>query len=249
MNFIYGLLWFSLLVPLIYPSDTENISDDQNITFGIETDFANQYIWRGISYNKGLLVEPSPWISYSNFTLSIWGNLPAHDVNSAEGNEIDFTASYLKEFEDLSFEPSFNYYTYPGQEEAPPTGEGNLKISYKIFESEVYTNLTLDVVEYPGSACSDLGITHQFDLSDKFNFSLDLNTGCANKKFNRAYINPESAGNSFNYVALSISSNYYLNEIVYIKPHIENFIITSPDLKEISGNSLWNFGVTAGVEL
>ncbi len=249
MMFIYGLLWFFVLIPFIYASDTLNVSEEENISYGIETDFTAQYIWRGLSYNKGFIVQPIPWISFSNVTLSIWGNFPGIEKNSAEGSEIDFTAAYLYEFEDLLFEPSINYYTYPGQEEAPPTAEGNLKAAYNIFESELYINFTLDFLEYPGSITSDFGIAHQFDVSDKLNFSIDLNTGWGNRKFNQAYINPESAEGSLNYISISFSSNYYLNEMIYIKPHFENFSIISEILKEVSGNSLWNFGIAIGAEV
>ena len=31
---------------------------------------------------------------------------------------------------------------------APPTAETNLKIAYPIFEMELYTNISLDILEY-----------------------------------------------------------------------------------------------------
>jgi hypothetical protein len=37
--------------------------------------------------------------------------------------------------------------------------------------------------------------------------------------------------------------------MIYIKPHFENFSIISEILKEVSGNSLWNFGIAVGAEI
>jgi len=245
-----GFLWFLLLVYCMYPADSLTVSFEKNssISYGIETDFNTQYIWRGLSFNKGFIVQPSPWISFSNFTLSMWGNLPVNDINSADGNEIDFTAAYLYAFEDLSIEPSLNYYTYPDQEEAPSTAEGNLKAAYKIFESELYANLTLDILEYSGSFTSDFGIVHEISSNEKMNLVIDLNTGWGNKKFNQSYVNPDYMEGYLNYLSISVSSNYYLTNGIYIKPHIEHYRILSLVLKEVSGSSLFNFGFLVGAE-
>jgi hypothetical protein len=114
---------------------------------------------------------------------------------------------------------------------------------------ELYTCLTADILEYSGSFTYDFGVTREFKLSDELNFSIDFNTGCGNKKFTRTYINPEANKGSLNYAALTLSSSYYFNQNFYLKPHIENYRILSSILREISGNSLWNFGVAVGVEI
>jgi hypothetical protein len=242
-----GLFCFLLLISRLNPANDLNSDENPSYSFGLETDFNSQYIWRGISFNKGFIIQPSPWISFSDFTLSIWGNFPLYDVNSYEGDEIDFCAAYLFSFESLSLETSLNYYNYPGQLEAPSTAEGNLKFSYKISGWDIYSNFNFDVLEYSGSFASDAGMSYEINLKETA-ISVDLNAGWAGRKFNQVYINPEYERSSINYLIISISANYYLTDQIYLKPHIEYCSILNAVLAEVSGNHLSNFGVLVGAE-
>jgi len=246
------VLFSLILTSFIHAADSISVSlyEPSSISYGIENDFLNQYIWHGISYNKGLILQSSAWISKDNISFSVWGNITSYDVNSAiKRNEIDFFVEYYNELENFELESSLGYYIYPKQEDSPPTAEANLKLLYNVFESKLYTNLTLDVLEYPGSYTGELGIIHEVNINDELNLFFDINASVANKKFNETYIDSYYSHNSLNYLSFSLSSNYYFTEVLYIKPHFEYYHILNSALKEISGNHLLNFGLLRGTEL
>lgn len=241
-----------LLTSFIYSADSVGVSIDKpsSISYGLENDFINQYIWHGISYNKGLILQPSAWISTNNISFSVWGNITQYDVNSSiKRNEIDFFVEYYHQFENLESESSLGYYIYPKQEDSPPTAEANLKLLYNIFELKLYTNLTVDVLEYTGSFSGEFGIVQEININDELNLFFDVNASVANGKFNETYIDSYYSHNSLNYLSFSLSSNYYFTDVLYIKPHFEYYHILNSALREISGNQLFNFGLLIGTEL
>lgn len=245
-----GSLFFLLNIA-VFAADSTEVAEDEitKLTYGFENDFITQYIWRGISYNEGFILQPSVWIEYDGFTFYTWGSLTLNDKhNNPKNHEVDFAVQYSYQYEELFLEPSIAYYIYPGQEEAPPTAEANLKLAYTLLETEVYSNICLDVLEYPGSLSGDIGLKKSLFENDDVNFSADISTGWANKKFTENYIGESDETDLFNFVRFAIDAEYYVSENIYLKPHAEYFYIFSPVLKSVSGNNLTNFGLLFGVE-
>ena len=232
--------------------DATDIVEQESVGFnyGFENDFITQYVWRGLSYNEGLITQPYLWIEYNGFTFYSWSSLTLQDRNNnPKSNEVDFAIQYSRNIESLLLEPSIAYYTYPNQADAPPTAETNLKIAYPIFEMELYTNISLDILEYSGSLSGDFGVKKVLFENDLINISLDANAGWANKKFIETYIGAYTEDEIFHFFILSLAMEYYLTESIYFRPHIEYYNIISTTLKTVSGNNLTNFGLAFGVSI
>lgn len=133
------------------------------------------------------------------------------------------------------------------QENVPSTIEAYLKLSYELFETELYTDVTFDVIEYSGSLSGTCGINKNIFETDKLSILTGVNIGWANHKFSENYIGISENIRLFNYTSLYLEANYYLTNFLYIKPHIEYCYLFSSVFKSISGNSLTNFGIAAGV--
>jgi len=62
-------------------------------TFAVDTYSA--YVWRGITFNEGMVVQPSIDIAKGGFGLNLWGNLDVgsynETLNEGEFSEVDFT--------------------------------------------------------------------------------------------------------------------------------------------------------------
>jgi len=252
MEKYYDTIIFVLVITItaFAQDSTEIIAEEPEMfSYGFENDFITQYIWRGISYNEGFITQPSGWIEYNGFTFYTWASVTLNDKNgNPKGHEIDFVVQYVHQYESLQFEPSIAYYIYPNQEDAPPTAEANLKISYPVFDTELYTNICLDILEYPENLSGDFGLKKNLIENDVLSFAADLNTGWANKKFSETYIGISDGSEIFHFINCSIQMDYYLSENIYIRPHIEYYYIFSSLLKSVSGNSLTNFGLAIGVE-
>ncbi len=61
-------------------------------------DIVSAYVWRGITFNDGFVVQPYVDVSANNFAINVWGNYDIDDYNDIleehEFSEIDLTLSY-----------------------------------------------------------------------------------------------------------------------------------------------------------
>lgn len=57
---------------------------------------SSKYVWRGITFTDGPVLQPGASAEVSGFTLGIWGNMDLDDANSLSGrfNEVDYTLDY-----------------------------------------------------------------------------------------------------------------------------------------------------------
>lgn len=225
-------------------NDTE---ESINVSFGFENDFVTRYIWHGLNYNHGLIHQPTVWVTFNDFTFYSWGSFTQHEAeNNIKNNEIDLAVQYSKQIDLLNIESSLTY-IYALLEGAPATTEAYIKVGYQVFESELFSDLTVDVMEYT-SLSGSIGFTKSFYENDNLSILGSLSVGWANKLFNESYIGTSKNVKPFNYTSFSAEATYYIYESFYIKPHVEYCYLFSPVLKQTSGNSLENFGIGAGVE-
>jgi hypothetical protein len=217
------------------------------ITYGAENDFVSRYIWNGLNYNHGIIHQPTIWVALNDFTLFSWASLTQNDVdNQSVNNEIDLALLYCKKISLLNLESSLTYINAL-QEDAPATTEVYLKLSYPLFQAEIFTDVTLDFMEYSGSLSGNVGLLKNIFENEELCVSAGISLGWANTKFNSDYIGIIKNIKPINYSLLFTEATYYLSDNVYIKPHIEYCYLFSPVFKATSGNSLTNFGLAAGV--
>ena len=57
-------------------------------TYGAEADFNRQYVWQGVSYDRGFLMQPSAWISKNGFGLNYWGDDVIRNDNYRTKNDV-----------------------------------------------------------------------------------------------------------------------------------------------------------------
>src|SRR5512136_854956 len=116
-----ALLQLAPAAPPDADSTEEAVSDWSG---GVEAMATNKYLWRGMEVNKGFIIQPLAWLSYQNFTVSLWSSWtlskPENDIRRPE---VDATVSYELDLDNFSIESFFNYYHYIDQSDAPNTGE------------------------------------------------------------------------------------------------------------------------------
>lgn len=236
---------------LIQATDSTFIDSDESlvISYGFEELVSSQYIDRGMSNNRGLIFQPSAWLSYNDFSFTVWGNMVATDFDgNIKRHEVDFILSWAKEFDNFFVEPSAYYCIYPNQTDWIPTAETNIKLAYNFSATEIYTNLRADILEYKGTISGDIGFCNEFLSKESFTAALDLNSGWTNNEFNIVNYGITEHGTVFHYLNFTISANYYLNDYIYINPRIEYWYSVTELLKSVSGNTLSNIGLRVGIE-
>lgn len=242
------LIFFTSVNSFCQDSIDINEKAETILSYGIENDFVTRYIWNGLSYNHGIIHQPTLWLTYNDFTIYSWASFTQHEFdNNVINNEIDLAVQYSKQLNIIGLETSLTY-IYALQDNAAATTEAYLKLSCGLFETELYSDVTVDVMENLGSFSGSVGFNKQLFENDELSLSTGLCIGWANNKFNKNYIGLSENVNLFNYSMLYVESTYNIFDNIYIKPHIEYCYLFSPVFKSISGNSLTNFGITAGVE-
>src|SRR4030042_4302561 len=82
---------------------SEAVGQEQ-IAFGLTSDFYSKYVWRGQLLNDDFVYQPGISASYKEFTFSLWGNvdLTNYGGNSGEFTEYDLIIDYSGKFSEES---------------------------------------------------------------------------------------------------------------------------------------------------
>jgi len=217
---------------------------------GFEIDYNSRYIWRGLPWSEGPVIQPSFWISAHNLTFSCWGNfVTGEEANRGQLNELDLVLTYEHEWHNISIEPSFEYYSYPNQDplDSPSTGQGILRLSLPIGAFAAFTSHSFDMINYPGAYFGDIGLSYENRVSDKILLSISSFIGWGSFRFNDVYAG--LGKDALNVAEGNISINFDLTDSIYLKPHIETSTLIDSDLRSAAANPvLTNAGISAGME-
>jgi hypothetical protein len=86
-----------------------------DVTTAIDVNSA--YVWRGITFNDGYVVQPSMDVAAGNFGFNVWGNLDGDDyddsLDSGEFSEIDLTLTYAVEAGPVGLTFGYIEYLFP----------------------------------------------------------------------------------------------------------------------------------------
>ncbi len=163
---------------------------DKAVSFGAEADFNRSYIWRGMRFNEGFLVQPSAWVSSYGLTFTTWANVVVSDKDPLVQtglNEMDLILEYSVTARSLELVPSFTYYHYP-EDQSFNTGELALRAILPIGPVSLCTDQIVDVMDYRGAYFGDLGIEYEREIIPGLSFSSCAYLRWASSKFNLNYI-------------------------------------------------------------
>ncbi len=147
--------------------------------------FESRYIFRGVQFAE-TSIQPAINLSYGNFYLNSWFNLPIGDddlVVTPGGEELDLIAGYSAPLNDMiSFDVGVTYYVFPDlasgffdvfEEDGDGLGANTLEpylgVSFDVPLAPsvyVYHDLFIDTTTIQGN------ISHSFPLAEKTSFDL-----------------------------------------------------------------------------
>ena len=128
---------------------TVNAAD---VTIG--ADVVSSYVWRGITLNKDVVVQPSVAIEHpSGLALEVWANFDIGDDDGTyaerQFSEVDFDLSYSVDIEMVTLTIGYIEYTFPG---AQASADRELYVG---VGAEVLPGLSLDLTVAQNLATSD----------------------------------------------------------------------------------------------
>jgi len=178
-------------------------------------DFASAYIFRGATFNDGLVMQPGVAISglpipeeYGSVTLGTWANFDINDIGGGQQfSEVDYYVTYALPIEAVDLSTTYTEYTYPNSE-TDPDREVALAVGKAIGETGLYPSLT---VNYG----LDGGIEEAWYIQGGLGYSKDLTEALsmsAGVKVAYAIDSPSTGEDGFNDATASLGLAYALTE-------------------------------------
>lgn len=210
--------------------EAAKIREESHFSFAQEFDFSSQYVWRGFAFSRGAVLQPESSLGIYDFTLTLWANFVLNnEPGQGRFNEVDPSVDYHLQFGNLELQPSFEYYLYPNQTNAPSTGETSLWIAYTLGPVQFFTDQIVDVVHNAGAYYGDFGLQHERTLIKNLDLTVSGTLGWASSKFNSAYAGaPKTALNVFLW---DLELTYRPMNHFYLRPHMQVSVLIDPDLR------------------
>ena len=84
---------------------------------GVSLDLASAYVFRGVTFNDGLVLQPGLEVVSGDFTVGVWGNMDLDDMDDtledSEFSEIDIYGTYALPVDALDTSIGYTEYAYP----------------------------------------------------------------------------------------------------------------------------------------
>ena len=152
------------------------------VEFGASVDFASAYVFRGVTLNNGLVIQPGAEVSgfllpeeYGSLAVGIWANydLDDEDGDGSDFSEVDYYISYSLPIEALDVSVSYTEYDYPGG--GPADKEVALSLGKELGTNGLYASVTANYGV--GGAVDESwyiqgALDYEKELSDKLTGSL-----------------------------------------------------------------------------
>jgi hypothetical protein len=213
------------------------------LSFGAELDGNSRYVWRGLAFSEGPVLQPSAWVSLAGFTLTPWANFAFREDDAPAGfNELDFTLDYSRDVSDLTVNPSFSIYLYPNQSDAPPTGELALALSYPVGPVSIFTDHSIDLIAAPGAYFGDAGLSFETELVPSLTLEASAYAGWGSARFNDVNVDVNRA--ALNVGGADFALTWSPGGRFYLRPHVAFSSLLDAGLREATERP---FNVTAGL--
>ena len=152
-------------------------------------DVNSAYVWRGITFNDGVVFQPSVDVTSGGFGFNVWGNLDADNydntLESGEFSEIDLTASYGFTVKSVSFTVGYIEYLFPAGGSGTREVYGSIGIEpVKGLTTGVGVYWDFDEVE---DYYMNLNLGYSRDISDKLSMNSKVSVGYAGENMSIAY--------------------------------------------------------------
>jgi hypothetical protein len=183
-------------------------------------DVNSAYVWRGLTFNDGFVLQPSMDVSANGFAFNVWGNFDLDDYDGAlddgEFSEVDLTASYAFKLGPVDASVGAIEYTFPNGAES--TSEIFAGLGYDLghgfgLSTKVYYDFD-QVDDFYVTA----GLGYTYSINDKTTLGLSGLISYAGEDFTEFYAGGTDSG-FFNFM-LTASVKYMVTDAFGIGANI-----------------------------
>ena len=167
----------------------------------VSLDVASAYVFRGATFNDGLVIQPGLEVGGLPVTIGVWGNLDSDDYDGAlvenEFSEIDIYASYAIPVDAIDMSVGYTEYIYPGG------GVADRELS---LSAGLDVLLTPAVALYYGvdggikeSIYVEAGVGHAFECGEDLTIELGATVG---------YMDIDGGESGFSHYTATLGASY-----------------------------------------
>jgi uncharacterized protein (TIGR02001 family) len=185
-------------------------------------DVASAYVFRGVTFNDGLVAQPYLEVSGLPIDLGVWANFDIDDydgaANDGQFSEIDLYASYAVPIEAFDLSIGYTEYTYPGSGGDPEVtlgamGEAEAEGTFGESDREVSVSAGLDVPLAPSVGVYyglDGGIEDDMYVEASVGHDIEMDEVSLSLGATVGYVNPDAddAEDGFSHYTVSASLSY-----------------------------------------
>ncbi len=230
------------------PADSDTTQEAQSFwSGGVETALTNNYLWHGLSVNKGAILQPAAWLTYKGVSLYLWSSWTlTRQRYDIKRSEIEAALVHDFNLKDVVVEVYFNYYKYIDQPDDPDTGEAALILSRPIGLVKAKISLFCDVVEYPGALYVEPALEVEKELNAAWSAFGAVTIGLASSKFNSVYCG--TGRTTISLLSMDGRISRTLAPGFYLQPWFQYNITLNTGLEGSLGKRSGCCGFTAGKE-
>ncbi len=171
---------------------------------GVETtlslDAASAYVFRGVTFNDGPVMQPGMEVWIGRFSIGAWGNLDLGDYDGIleknQFSEIDVYATYALPLEFMDMAIEYVEYTFPGTEE-----KAEREFALTLGLDTTLSPTLLAAYGFGGGIKDDLyielGVGYQMDVTDRSSLEMGATLG---------YLNPNEGDSGFSCYTLALGA-------------------------------------------
>jgi hypothetical protein len=222
-------------------------------------DINSAYVWRGQTFNDGLVLQPSIDVAADNgLGINVWGNYDIDDYNGSlddnEFSEIDLTVSYGFNVGKLEIGVGAIEYLFPATD---PDGDGAGTGATATTELYVSVGMPIvgglsaavdayyDIDAYDELTYATFGLSYAYDITEKLNMEAGGSIAYAGDDFAQAAGGDD--GGLYNYT-LSLSLGYTLTDAWSVAANLTYVDALDDDnLKEVEDGGLLDTNMIYGV--
>jgi hypothetical protein len=179
-------------------------------------DVNSAYVWRGMAFNDGVVVQPSLDVAKGGFGINVWGNLDVDDyddsLDSGEFSEIDLTMTYAIEAGPVGLTGGYIEYLFPTTDVggAEGTREVFLDVALEPVDSFSVGVITYYDCDEVNSAYANLYVGYGMALDCGLGIDLGASAGYVGGGFSA----DGDAG--FNEYNVTLGLGYDINDMVSV---------------------------------
>ena len=209
----------------------------------LNMDVNSAYVSRGVTYNDGLVLQPSLDVVKGGLDINIWGNMDIDDydgiLDSGEFSELDLAAYYSRSFDKLTLTGGVIGYVFSAGGGNKTTTEFYGNGSYTLADGlSVGLTVYYDVDEYEDTCYSLLNLAYTYPVNAKMNVTAGAAAGYVSR-------DDQFGESGFNEYKLSLKASYALTDTIGLGANInytdaiDDDVLTFVDVNTYGGVSVY----------